>query len=958
MNRNIVASFFISVLLILTSSDIFAQITLKGKVSDRSNKESLIGSNIVIKGTTKGTTTDIDGNFVLEVDSLPVTLVATFVGYGKKEIKVESQGADVNFVMEVAVFAGQEIVVSASRVSETIMESAISIQKMNAKEIQESASGNFYQGLGNLQGVDVTSASMGFQVINTRGFNDTSPVRSVQLIDGMDNQAPGLNFPVGNLLGASELDLEKVELISGAASALYGPSAMQGVISMTTKSPYKYKGLSALIKGGSQDMLVGQFRYANTLDKNDKLAIKITFAHHQATDWTADDPEANRYGDIEVDDLSLSKILWNSYNELDEKITNGTNTEEELEDFNSLNALLNGYVNLVSPLVLQGENGEIDVKAPGYMEADLADYGTRSTKIGAGLYYKLQDSLEISYEYKYGNGTAIYQGTNRYSINGIRFHQHKLEVKGKNFFVRGYTTIENAGDSYDIVFTGINISKANISDYVSEYLSSYLDSVGGLKILTNGFDDEASQSDIDKAHSYAAINAAKEWYAVGSPKFDSTRKAILNNANLQKGSKFVDASSLQHFEGQYNFNFDFADIITGANVRRYDPNSYGTIFEDTLVFFGDTLADGQADVKADFVDIQVIEYGAYVQAMKRIMKNKLKFSGSIRVDKSQNYDAQLSPRVSAVYTHENHNFRISAQSAFRPPTLQNQYLLIDLGIIKLNGNVNGSGNLSKDGDLVPFYTLQSAKDFKAMYDSVDANGNYVGSVQTGLLETITIDPIKPERLQLYEIGYKGIIGKGLYVDVMAYYSIYKDFIGNIKVALPKGDAVAGEESGEDAILTGEMQPYQIPTNAKQDVSAYGASAGLNYYFGKGLMAKVNYTYAVLDTSDLTDDIIPGFNTPRNKFNIGLVGTKIWKDFGFSVNFKWIEKFRWESSFGDGDIPSYNLLDIQLNYHFTDLFSTLRIGASNLLENKHIEAYGAPRVGRIFYASWSFHFDDF
>jgi len=96
---------------------------------------------------------------------------------------------------------------------------------------------------------------------------------------------------------------------------------------------------------------------------------------------------------------------------------------------------------------------------------------------------------------------------------------------------------------------------------------------------------------------------------------------------------------------------------------------------------------------------------------------------------------------------------------------------------------------------------------------------------------------------------------------------------------------------------------------------------LSYYFGKGLMAKFNYTYAVLDTSNLTDDIIPGFNTPRNKLNIGLVGTRIWKEFGFSINYKWVEKFRWESTFGDGDIPSYNLLDIQLNYHFTDLFSS-------------------------------------
>ena len=144
MIRSKIFSIFLVLVLIFTCSELFAQITLKGKVSDRSNKESLIGSNVVIKGTTRGTTTDIDGKFELQVDSLPVKLVVTFVGYGKKEILVETEGQPINIDMEITVFAGQEIVVSASRVSETIMESAISIQKMNAKEIQESASGDCY----------------------------------------------------------------------------------------------------------------------------------------------------------------------------------------------------------------------------------------------------------------------------------------------------------------------------------------------------------------------------------------------------------------------------------------------------------------------------------------------------------------------------------------------------------------------------------------------------------------------------------------------------------------------------------------------------------------------------------------------------------------------------------------------------------------------------------------------
>ena len=953
--HQLLRSVFLTITLVFSTAVILAQVTITGSVRDKGSDETMIGTNVVIKGTTTGTTTDIDGKFSLEVDSLPVTIQISFVGFGKKEITVTDASTPLNIEMEMAVFAGQEIVVSASRVAETIMESAIAVQKMNSKEIREAASGDFYQDLGTMQGVDVTSASMGFKVVNSRGFNDTSPVRSVQMIDGMDNQAPGLNFPVGNLLGASELDLEGVEIISGPASAMYGPSAMQGVISMTTKDPFKYPGLSAQVKGGSNSLLEGQFRYANVLDASGKWGIKLNFTHFQAIDWEATDSIANKYGDIELEDFNLTSVLRKSLTELEDKKEKNTLTPEESEDLVNLTKLITGYLDVLSPAAWPGD---IDIQAPGYYETQLAkDNATKSTRIGASLFYKVKDSLMLSYEYKYGLGTAIYQGTNRYSINNIRFNQHKLELKGKNFFLRGYTTIENAGDSYDIKFTGINLSKGAIPDYVSEYLSAYFDSTAGLKVMTNGFDDEADPWMVDSAHRYAAAQAAKMWYKVGTARYDSAYAAIVSNSDLANGSKFVDASSLQHFEGQYNFDFDFANVIAGASFRRYDPNSFGTIFEDTLANPGDTLADGQNDFDAEFVNVGTYEYGSYVQASKRFMGDKLKLAGSLRFDASKNYDPQLSPRLSAVYTQKDHNFRIAAQSAFRSPTLQNQYLLIDLGVIKLNGNLNGSGNLAGvNGDPIPFYTLESARDFIAMSDSVDANGVYIGEIQPQLLETIILDPIKPEQVKTIEIGYRGILGK-IYVDWTAYYSIYNSFIGNIRVALPDGTAVAGEESGEDAVVTGNSQAYQIPINAKQEVVSYGSSIGLAYHI-KNYKLKANYTYAVLDTSNLTDPIIPGFNTPRNKYNVGVIGTRVWKDMGFSINYKWVEGFRWESSFGDGDISGYDMLDVQLSYEFKDLYSTLRVGASNALNNRHTEAYGAVTVGRLIYATWSFHFDEF
>jgi hypothetical protein len=101
-------------------------------------------------------------------------------------------------------------VIKGQRVSDKQKADPRSVETMDILAIKETPSISFYSGLGNLKGVDLTTASLGFTIINTRGFNSTSPVRSLQLIDGVDNQAPGLNFSLGNFLGVSELDILKL----------------------------------------------------------------------------------------------------------------------------------------------------------------------------------------------------------------------------------------------------------------------------------------------------------------------------------------------------------------------------------------------------------------------------------------------------------------------------------------------------------------------------------------------------------------------------------------------------------------------------------------------------------------------------------------------------------------------------------------------------------------------------
>lgn len=921
----------------VTSSLLFSQVlTIRGIIQEEGGKLSIPNAKIIPVSGSLGVETDANGKFSINLDfsgglnAIDVRISA--LGYQEKTIQLERLKTDVVILMSPSMKSFNEVVVSATRVSERIFESPVSIQRLSASDIVSSSSGNFYESLKNLRGVDVSTSSAGFQAVNMRGFNSTAPVRIVQFVDGMDNQAPGLNFPVGNLVGANPLDLQSVEVVTGPASALYGPNAFQGVVNMLTKDPYRFQGVSAELKTGSRNMIEGNFRFAQAMGKKERFAVKFTASYMQMKDWRADDQQANTYGDISAD-VNLSSII--SQLQFDD-----SQSPEDQDQW----VAINNYIEF-NPVVGQIGLNVKKVTAPGYIEQDLAETNVQSLKSGLNLCYKLNENSLLSYTGKFGLGSAIYQGANRYSINDIMFQQHKLEWSGKNFVVKAYTTQENAGNSYDAVFTGINISKASIGDnWVPAYLSKFF---ATLSDLNNDFSQDATLADVNQAMQAALDSANSSWYAPGTVAFDSLRKKIVSSSDLQNGSKFADRSSLYHFDAQYNFaKIKFVDLLVGANIRYFLPNSFGTIFSDTLLNFADTLADGSADPKAEFKRLSLWEVGGFAQASKRLFNDKLRIIGSLRMDKNQNFEPQFSPRVSLAYNLKNHNIRIGVQSAFRTPTLQNQFINLDLGPISLIGNLNGINNV---------YTLNSVNAFN---DSLSAVNGDLNGVNPAILLAKSYAALKPEQVKTIEFGYRGLIKNKLYIDADVYFNQYTNFIADIRLVQPTNGAVAGEESGFDAVVTKLYDVYQVPVNSQKIVNSYGAGLGLTYSVSKKYQVSANYTYAKLLTETLESDLIPGFNTPPHKVNIGISGKDVFKKLGFTTNFQYVDGFVWQSTFGTGNVSAYTVWDIQFNYPFTvnnnDL--VIRIGSSNVLNQKRREIYGGPAIGRMIYTTLGFNLD--
>lgn len=923
---------FLFFILLGSTGYTLAQTTnISGQVTDGGNGDPLAGVNIVVKGKVIGTISDPDGNYQLSVDMAPpFTLQFSFIGFNTQEAEVTTASEVINIAMEEASMLGREVVVSASRVEENILESPVSIEKMDIRAIREAAAPSFYDAIRNLKGIDVSTQSLTFRSINPRGFGANGNTRTVQLIDGIDNQAPGLNFPVGNIVGISELDLESVEILPGAASALYGPNAIQGIILMNSKSPFEYQGLSALAKIGvnhvdeeDDDMSMYHnyaIRYAKAF--NNKIAFKVNASYLRANDFRG------------VDYRNKTDIVERSGEYDASKAGYRGNYTGNFRTYNGANVYGDDVFNVGS--LGQGTGAEAllpsdargDFSPLGYTESEFVDNTTKSLKAGAAVHYRLNDDLELIGQYNIGYGSTVYTANDRFVLDDFSIWTGKLELRGSNFFVRGYTTQEDAGDTYAAnTLATLLIAETSIPAYVETF--------AGARLQGN---------DIETAHNAARQASLAARPEIGSTEYNEAFNRLRNIPISQGGAQFLDETSLYHAEGMYNFSeqIDFAEIIVGANYRRYDLKSGGTLFALENIDTGDEFG--------------INEYGGYVQLKKSVADERLDLTGSVRYDKNEYFDGQFSPRLSAVYSlgaDRNHNFRASYQRGFRIPTTQDQFINLDVVSRRLIGSNEA---------LVDQFNLRT----NSVYNIADIESVRNGAMNLEELQPFTEFDFDTEKVSTYEVGYKSIIGNNLLIDAYYYLSNYTDFLAEVTLAqTAEGNTNA---DGQTPLYEGPAAPkqdfvdgtvetalYGFDVNADGTVQTQGIGIGVEYSLPRGYTVGGNVSYnELLDQDDLIEQgFRASFNTPEWKYNIKFANRKVVDNFGFSINYRWQDAFIWESAIGEGVIPAFGTLDAQVSYKVSSLKSILKLGGSNILNERYTTSFANPRIGAIYYISITF-----
>jgi outer membrane receptor protein involved in Fe transport len=775
--------------------------------------------------TNIGTVTDFDGNWSINIygkNAENAVVRIQSMGFQAQDYKTSKPSGN-RITLEPDQNVLKEVSVVQQRLSAQQEKSALTVESMDALAIKESPSVSFYDHLGTLKGVDLTSASIGFKIINTRGFNSTSPVRSLQLIDGVDNQSPGLNFSLGNFLGAPDLDIVTVDVIAGASTAFYGPSAFNGVISMQTKDPFQFTGLSASLKAGERNLTEFSMRWAAKV--NEKFAYKINVFALKADDWEANNMDPT---DISRDDATNpgGYDAVNRYGDEDWWDDGG--------DSKTFPGLGRFY-------------------RPGIEEKHLVDYDTENIKLTTALHYKIKEDLTAIYAVNFGSGTTVYQGDNRYSLKDILFLQNRVELQKKDkWFWRAYSTHEDAGNSYDAYFTALRMQDSVVSNQsynlyytglwnifnkpkvrampgapanslpMSQYQSIMDSLIASNPDFFNQLHEDnrnnvsiATASDALGAVTIEELESFANQLIPGTSEFNNLKNHITSTLFTEGGSRFYDKSALYHTQGERTFTYDNGAVFrVGGNFRLYTPKSAGTIFSDTA---GTVITNREAGL-----------YGGWEQSF---MDERLKLSATGRVDKNQNFRALVSPAVSSVYkATENQTFRLSFSSAIRNPTLADQYLNYNVGRAVLLGNLDGFDSL---------VTIDNIADYlgKPANERLSHDFGY-----------FNVDAIRPEKVKTAEAGYRATIGSRVFVDANYYYSLYDDFIGYI---------IGAEiEEGTTAIdRLKSLQVYRVAANATEQVTTQGFSIGMNTFVGNYQTLTGNYSWNKL-TSAVSDPIVP------------------------------------------------------------------------------------------------------
>ncbi len=811
-----------------------------------------------------------------------------------------------------------DVVVSASRVRQQLMQSPVSVDKESERYFARSAAPSFYDALQSIKGVQMITPSLGFRVINTRGFSNTTNVRFAQLVDGMDVQSPHIGAPVGNALGPTDLDIRSVELVPGSASALYGMNATNGMANLFTINPFDKPGLSVQQKTGINHLSSPtsdpkffsetSLRWAYVITP--KLAIKVNGSFSKGYDWMADDRT-----DLNPNSNSSTGLSGGDNPALDP---------------------VNGYGNESSnrrTLSLQGRN--YVVARTGYFEKEVADYSLQNFKGDAGAYFKVSERSTLSYTYRRADFNTIYQRSNRFRLQGYKLQQHALDYAAPSVKAKAYINLENTGRSYNLRSMAENLDRVGKSDdeWFAAYAAAYTNEVG-------------QGAPVASAHHAARGIADGGRLEPGTAAFSNALRQLQDINNWDSGAALRVKAAMMHAEVQVDLTQEYLAHLkkkTGlALLAGLDARSY------VIVPDGNYFINPEKDQQGK--NLVYSRWGGFVSINRSFFTEKLKVGMVVRLDKNDYFTPRLAFRATAVYVPvATHTFRLAYQNGYRYPSIFEGFSNINSGGVKRVGGLR----VMSDGIFEASWLRSSIDAFVA---AVNRDVNTAGMSRNAaieknrsLLRRNNYTYLEPEYIRSIEGGYRGqFFDKRLFVDADVYYNKYRSFIAQVEASVPNTQLA---DSIPYALFDRRSQArYRLWTNSKSVVHNYGAAMKARLQIGKGFIIDGNLSYAKLRRQDSGDGLEDGFNTPEWMANMGISNEKLFRNIGAGILFRWQDSYFWQSFLVNGMVPAMAALDGQVSYTFKKQPLRIKAGATNLTNHYEAAFLGGPQVGGFYYTT--------
>lgn len=919
-----------------------AQRTVTGVVRDNKTGETMPGVNITVKGTTTGTVTDIDGKYSLKVEEGNDTLLFKFVGYEETPVAIGS-ASQLDVKLKRAAIDLNPVVISASRREEKVLSAPASVSVITAKEVNNKVYTTPNEYVVGTAGVDIIRTGIATSNIVTRGFNDIFSTSLMTLMDYRIASIPSLRVNVGILVPVNNHDIERVEVLKGPASAMYGPNSANGVVHYVTRSPLdieKDVETNVNLTVGERDIFGGHFRTAFKLKKakeNSPLQIgmKISGNYVQGHDWTYVDPN-------EPDSAVFGKQTGSG------RVPFYANGEEVPADS-----------------IAAGVNGDL---VPNNRNNFLRNYSS-----DARLDFRFNPKTELILSGGFSSATGIeLTGLGASQVKDWTYMYAQARFRHKNLFIQGYMNSSDAGGTYLLRSADYIIDKSKF--YVAQVQHS--SQVGEKLRFIYGADMLLTQPETE-----STINGQFE----DDDNFTELGAYVQGEWDISKMLKFVASGRVdkQTFVEQPFFS-PRAALVVKPNARNNIRFSFNRAFTSPSAL--NTSLDVLESKDAfGYTSVAGIPYGID----GRGVGNRYGFIFGHDEFGTLQFRSPFAPLTNsgslADYISLNN-------SDFNNAALGPVGAIVAANMIQ-QGVPAGIANIIADEIITPSQYGQTIGNNLIMLD-LDKEA-FLPENAVKPEDVKDIPKVKNQTTVTYEIGYSGIIKDRLMLTVDLYRTDISDFISALKLQTPNvflnyddllvviqqhidssqtqdlasfltyifdtpanggnGNGKAADELA--AIVAGVPVGTVSPQFANDpsllltfgnfgNVTVYGFDVGAKFYFTEDIRIGATYSFVNKDEFETEGTVIP-LNAPRHKVGVSLQYD--WKKIGLDMGARW----RWQDAFPGnsgvfvGKVKAINQVDASLTYTFPFLKSMkLNVTVSNILNNKVQEFVGAPAMGRL------------